>query len=69
MRAAQVWGRIALLLPFFGNALTQRTTFKTQAPLVVVPVTVSSNRGEPVWGLKQSDFCALRQRAGAQGDG
>lgn len=34
----------------------RQTTFKTQSPLMVVPVTVSSNRGERIWGLKESDF-------------
>jgi VWFA-related protein len=56
MRVGQVWARFALLLPFFGYAAAQQTTFKTQSPLVVVPVAVYSNRGEPVWGLKESDF-------------
>ena len=38
------------------QAAAQQPTFKTQSPLVVVPVTVYSKRGEPVWGLKESDF-------------
>ena len=37
----------------------QEATFKAQAPLVVVPVTVSQPDGENIWGLKQGDFQLL----------
>lgn len=48
------------LLPLAGIAATlfaqESPTFKTQAPLVVVPVTVSTRDGEQIWGLKADDF-------------
>jgi VWFA-related protein len=37
----------------------QEPTFKTQVPLVVVPVTVSSTNGERVWDLPAADFVLL----------
>jgi VWFA-related protein len=39
--------------------LAQQPTFKTQAPLVVVPVTVSAKSGERIWDLKDTDFALL----------
>ncbi len=41
------------------HARAQEPTFKSQSPLVIVPVTVSSKNGERVWGLKDSDFQLL----------
>src|ERR1700733_9476951 len=52
--------RFAFLLTCFvliGPA--QDPTFKTQAPLVVVPVTVSTTTGDRIWGLKDGDFQLL----------
>jgi len=40
-------------------AQEQQPTFKTQAPLVVVPVTVSTKTGEHIWDLKKEDFQLL----------
>jgi VWFA-related protein len=40
-------------------AFPQQPTFKSQSPLVIVPVTVSSKSGERLWGLKESDFQLL----------
>jgi VWFA-related protein len=37
----------------------QQPTFKTQAPLVVVPVTVSTKNGERIFDLKKEDFQLL----------
>jgi VWFA-related protein len=37
----------------------EQPTFKTQAPLVVVPVTVSTKAGESIWDLKKEDFQLL----------
>ena len=37
----------------------EQPTFKTQAPLVVVPVTVSTKNGERIWDLKKEDFQLL----------
>jgi len=59
MRVAREWARLALLLSFCAHAVAQQPTFKTQSPLVVVPVTVSSKNGEPVWGLQETDFALL----------
>jgi len=52
------------LLPLVWIAATllaqeQQPTFKTQAPLVVVPVTVSTKDGERIWDLKADDFQLL----------
>ncbi len=38
------------------QGVAQEPTFRSQSPLVLVPVTVSSKNGERVWGLKDSDF-------------
>ncbi len=40
-------------------AAQQQPTFKTQAPLVVVPVTVSTKNGERIFDLKKEDFQLL----------
>jgi VWFA-related protein len=37
----------------------QQPTFKSQSPLVLVPVTVSSKDGQRVWELQDSDFQLL----------
>ena len=42
-----------------GCAAQQQPTFKTQAPLVVVPVTVSTKTGERIFDLKKEDFQLL----------
>jgi VWFA-related protein len=52
----RVWGLVGALAACFANGWGQEVTFKTQAPLVVVPVTVSAKGGERVWGLKDGDF-------------
>jgi VWFA-related protein len=56
---ANHWWRLALILPFVGQATAQQPTFKSQSPLVIVPVTVSSKNGERVWGLEDGDFQLL----------
>jgi VWFA-related protein len=49
----------ALLIAACAHAWAQEPTFKTQAPLVVVPVTVSTKTGERLWGLTDGDFTLL----------
>ena len=52
-----VWGSIAVLC--CTTCWAQEITFKAQAPLVVVPVTVSAKGSEQIWGLKEGDFQLL----------
>ena len=53
--------RIPLLLLFTTILSAQHPTFKAQAPLVVVPVTVSDKKGNAVYGLTEGDFQLLDQ--------
>ena len=50
---------LALAAVWCAHACAQGPTFKSQSPLVIVPVTVSSKNGERVWGLKDTDFQLL----------
>ena len=52
---------ISVALFFFLSlpVLAQDTTFKTQARLVVVPVTVTDKNGQRIWNLKEEDFVLL----------
>ncbi len=59
MRAAWGWSSSALLATLCAHIFAQEPTFKSQSPLVIVPVTVSSKSGERVWGLKDNDFQLL----------
>jgi len=55
MKRKRGWA-VMLMLANLGSVAGQTPTFKAQAPLVVVPVTVSSKNGERIWGLQQGDF-------------
>jgi VWFA-related protein len=57
MKLLRGWAQFALFIVCSSSA--QEPIFKTQAPLVVVPVSVSAKTGEPIWGLKESDFQLL----------
>ncbi len=59
MRAGWGWSGCAVSAVLCIQALAQEPTFRSQSPLVIVPVTVSSKNGERVWGLKDSDFQLL----------
>jgi VWFA-related protein len=59
MRIAAGWAGLAVLLLGCRNVSAQAPIFRTQSPLVVVPVTVSSKDGERVWGLAEGDFQLL----------
>lgn len=60
MSAARGWTKLGLSALMCGAVFAQQQpTFKTQSPLVIVPVTVSSKSGERVWGLKDGDFQLL----------
>jgi VWFA-related protein len=60
MSAALGWTtRLGLTAAVCAAAFAQQPTFKSQSPLVIVPVTVSSKSGERVWGLKDGDFQLL----------
>jgi len=50
---------MALWLAGWTQAQAQTPTFKAQAPLVVVAVTVASKNGERIWGLQGGDFQLL----------
>jgi VWFA-related protein len=56
MRAGWGWSAGALVAALCVQGVAQEPTFRSQSPLVLVPVTVSSKNGERVWGLKDSDF-------------
>jgi len=56
MRIAWGWTTFALLAAWCAHAFAQEPTFKSQSPLVIVPVTASSKSGERVWGLQDTDF-------------
>ena len=51
--------RFAFLAAWLACGFAQQPTFKTQSPLVVVPVTVSAKNGERIWGSKDGDFQLL----------
>ena len=57
MEILRRWVTFTVLVVHGSHA--QEATFKTQAPLVVVPVTVSTKTGERIWGLKEGDFQLL----------
>jgi VWFA-related protein len=59
MTAGWGWSRFGLVAALCVNGFAQEPTFRSQSPLVIVPVTVSSKSGERVWGLKDSDFQLL----------
>jgi hypothetical protein len=55
MRIACGWTGFALVTACYA----QQPTFKSQSPLVIVPVTVSSKNGDRLWGLQEGDFQLL----------
>jgi VWFA-related protein len=60
MKPVRGWTKFTFALLCCGACgLTQEPTFKTQAPLVLVPVTVSTKTGERIWGLQDGDFQLL----------